>query len=150
MYMRDYPTLRLETTKSKGTASFIVVTHLTVTLGSSLMSETHTLKSVKRSLVCCWAVRFSSFDKCSIWASWYVIYLTLIFKCTVNHFSDLINVAKYSINVFMKSPRAPFNVNDNEKSDIDIYKNHFKTSIHICCVTRFVFCITVHSYNCII
>ena len=51
--MRDYPTLRLETTQSIGPASFIVVTHLTVTLGSSLMSETHTLKRVKRSIVCC-------------------------------------------------------------------------------------------------
>jgi hypothetical protein len=53
MYMRDYPTLRFETTQNKGTASFIVDTHLKVTLGSSLMSETHTLKSVKRSLVYC-------------------------------------------------------------------------------------------------
>jgi hypothetical protein len=44
MNMRDYLPLHLETYIKVKNSAFIAVLHLTVTVGSSIMSITHTLK----------------------------------------------------------------------------------------------------------
>jgi len=53
MNMRDYSILHLNITSSKGTAhTCMAVLHFTVTIRSSTMNKTHTLKWVWNSLWC--------------------------------------------------------------------------------------------------
>jgi len=62
--MRDYPTLHSFTNYSKGTA-LLVLFYISITVGSSIMSVTHTLKWVWNSPS---LVLFTSVNKHYIWA----------------------------------------------------------------------------------